>query len=92
MGGIWKRLEIWTRESPGRYKQSFTMIQQTRILTEMQTVKTVHMSFQMRIMTLWKNGLEAFSFYILAKNLYTFCPCPETSSEVNLKMLKHGYY
>jgi hypothetical protein len=51
--------------------------QKTRMLREMQMVKTVLVKFQKGMKTLLGIGLETIC-YILAKNLSTFCLCPET--------------
>jgi hypothetical protein len=54
--------------------------QKTEVPIEMQTVKIKLIKFQM--------GTRAplgHSCYILAKNLSTFCQCPETSNEAEFK-------
>lgn len=86
VGGIWKVLELWVREALGYCKLSLV-----RVLIR---TRKIWMSIRM-----WRKAWEVSHgnkdsigtwsrrcvYYIMAENLSTVCPCPETLWENEIK-------
>ena len=54
----------------------------TRIAIGLWLVKT---RLPQRMRTLWKVGVEATSYYVLAEKYSAFCPCPETFCKADFR-------